>query len=156
MKWQVDQMTVDQMTSWSNGSLMKWQVNEMVSWWNSKYMKSQVDEIASIWNGKLIKWKVDKMASWSNGKLLKWQVDEMDSWWNYGAPLFLQCRGHCTGPNMFSHSLSLLEHQRTSFINVTVSGGMKWTKFFVFLCHGWNTFWHSSVHWASEPFNGWR
>jgi hypothetical protein len=41
---------VDEMASWRNGKLSKWQVDEMASWRN----------------GKLMKWQVDEMASWQN------------------------------------------------------------------------------------------
>jgi hypothetical protein len=32
-------LQVDEMTSWWNDKLMKWQVDEMTSWWNDKLMK---------------------------------------------------------------------------------------------------------------------
>ncbi len=58
----------DEISSWQNGKLTKWQVDKMASW------KWQVE------NGKL------KMTSWKwqveNGNLMKQQVVKMGNWWN--------------------------------------------------------------------------
>ena len=68
---------VEEMTSWQNGKLMKWQANEMASWWNGKFMKRWFDK-----NDKLMKWLIENITSWQNGKLTKRHVDEMASWQN--------------------------------------------------------------------------
>jgi hypothetical protein len=77
------EVQVDEMTSWWNGKLIKWQVDKMAStnasWSNCILIKLQVDKMASWHNGKLAKWQVGEMASWRNGKLAngqleKWQV----------------------------------------------------------------------------------
>jgi hypothetical protein len=54
MKWQVDEIKVEEIAIWWDYKLMKWQVDEMASWWNDKLMKCQVDEMSSWWNVKLM------------------------------------------------------------------------------------------------------
>ncbi len=61
MKWLVDKMACCQ-------------VDEMTSFWDFKLTKWQVDGVTCSKNGKLLEFQVDKMASRLNDKLTKWQV----------------------------------------------------------------------------------